>query len=145
MARIGWYNYCVFSGETTPVSGTFKIGVDSITQHLSILNDAGVVRDLEIASINTPMSYSGGTLDWSVGYGFDRITITANTTVTFSNLVNFKTASGEFTGNFTLTLPSYCVKLSGTYDGTKINLIQFYCTNNVSGSESVWYIISQPA
>ena len=115
-----------YTPNTTITATTVQTALDQVS---TILN-------------NSPVVYSGNNLDWSIGYGFSRITVTGITTITFSNLVNYKTISGEITGNFTITLPSYCNKISGTYDGTKINLFQFFCANNASGSESVWYTIS---
>ena len=50
----------------------------------------------------------------------------------------------EVTGNFTLAFPSYVKILSGEYDGTVANFIQFVCTKDTA-TQSVWCTISQEA
>jgi hypothetical protein len=48
-------------------------------------------------------------------------------------------------GDYVITLPSYVKVISGEYDGTVDNYIQFHCTDAGSGSEQVWCTISQEA
>lgn len=68
-------------------------------------------------------------------------TLTGATTLTFSNLIVNKTITLRMTGAFTLTLPTSVNMVSGTYDGTKINLIQLLCVN--SATPEIWCVISQ--
>lgn len=136
------------------VADTYVASTDDLRTTASLPSGGGFSGVIPAASVGIAelkdelkgsITISASDINWVSGVGFPRLTLTGTTSLTFSNLSLYKTISGEITGNFTLTLPAYCNKISGTYDGTKINLFQFYCTNNVSGSESVWYTISQPA
>jgi hypothetical protein len=85
------------------------------------------------------LSGSGTTttnINW-LGYPVITYTMSANTTFTFSNLVINKTITLSLSGNSTATFPTYVNFVSGTYDGSQMNYIQFLCLNNVSGSEKV--------
>ena len=66
-------------------------------------------------------------------------TLTANTTLTFSNTAIGMVKDLVITGDFTLTLPAGST-VAGTYDGTVSNLIQVL----VTGASEYWYSISQP-
>lgn len=70
-------------------------------------------------------------------------TLTAATTLTFSSLIVNKTITLLITGNYALTLPASVKKITGEYDGTKSNLIQFLCVN--TATPEVWCVISQEA
>ena len=83
-------------------------------------------------------------MDWSAGIHFTK-TITADLTLTFSNLEVGKTVALTLTGDYVLTLPTYVNVIDGTYDGTVDNLIQFYCADDTTSAEIVWCIISQEA
>jgi hypothetical protein len=85
---------------------------------------------------------SGGTIniDWSIG-SIWTFTITANTILTFSNLLDNKQITLIMTGNFTLTLPGTSIIINGIYDGTVSNFIQLYCSN--SSTSQVWVSISK--
>lgn len=83
-------------------------------------------------------------VDWSTGAIFTK-TLTAATTLTFSNLQANKTITMLVTGNYTLTLPTYCKRIAGTYAGTVANYLQFHCTNAGTGTEEVWYTINKQA
>lgn len=65
-------------------------------------------------------------------------TLTANTTLTFSNTAIGMVKDLIITGDFTLTLPSGST-VAGTYDGTVSNLIQVVVTN----TSEYWFSISQ--
>jgi hypothetical protein len=69
-------------------------------------------------------------------------TLSANTTLTFSNVSTGMVVDLVITGNFTLTLPASVKEITGTYDGTVSNLIQVVSTN---GSTEQWATISQEA
>jgi hypothetical protein len=83
---------------------------------------------------------SNGNIDFSVKsiYTF---TLTANTTLSFSNPQVNKVITLIASGAFTLTFPSSCNKLYGTYNGAVLNYIQIHCTND--SPESYWYTINQ--
>lgn len=90
------------------------------------------------------VAVSAADIDWSAGGVFTK-TLSGNTTFTFSNLQLNRIITLVVSGNYTLTLPSSCKRISGTYSGSGSNYIQFHCTNAASGSEEVWYVISQEA
>ena len=69
-------------------------------------------------------------------------TLSADTTLTFSNVSTGMVKDLVITGNFTLTLPASVKVISGTYDGTVSNLIQIVATN---GATEQWASISQEA
>ena len=63
-------------------------------------------------------------------------TLTANTTITFSNITKHKPQTFDVTGTFTLTLPSEIpIAKYQDYDGTKRNLIYINCIDDTLGSE----------
>lgn len=69
-------------------------------------------------------------------------TLTADTTLTFSNVKTGLIKDLIITGDFTLTLPASVKVISGTYDGTVSNLIQIASTN---GATEQWATISKQA
>jgi hypothetical protein len=81
---------------------------------------------------------SASDVDFSTAQVFTK-TLTANTTLTFSNASVGMVKDLIITGNFTLTLPAGST-VTGTYDGTVSNLIQVV----VTGASTYWYSISQP-
>jgi hypothetical protein len=83
----------------------------------------------------------GSEIDWT-GKPVRTKTLTANTTLTFSNLIVNKTITLRITGAYTLILPASVTTISGEYDGSKVNLIQLLCIN--SAAPEVWCVISQP-
>lgn len=94
------------------------------------------------ADLTSRNSVSASNVDWNVGGVFTK-TLSGETTFTFSNLKLNKVITLVLAGDFAITLPAYCKKISGSYSGAVSNYIQFHCTNEVSGSEEVWYTISQ--
>ena len=87
----------------------------------------------------TTLSASG--VDFSTAQVFTK-TLTANDTLTFSNVSTGMVKDLVITGDFTLTLPASVKVISGTYDGTVSNLIQIVATN---GATEQWASISQEA
>lgn len=81
-------------------------------------------------------SWTTTNIDW-VDLRVRDKTLTSNETWTFSNLVENMTISVRVTGDYAITLPSYVITISGTYDGTVDNLFVFHCINASSGSEKV--------
>jgi hypothetical protein len=81
-------------------------------------------------------------IDWDTAAIFE-ISIFGTTTLTFSNLNLNKVITLIIDGNFTINLPTYCKRISGTYNGAVSNYIQFHCVNDTGGNESVWYTINQ--
>tara|TARA_A100000171_G_scaffold52692_1_gene72423 strand:+ start:13554 stop:14312 length:759 start_codon:yes stop_codon:yes gene_type:complete len=84
---------------------------------------------------------SGTDVNWSAAQVFTK-TLSAATTLTFSNVSTGMVKDLVITGNHTLTLPSSVKTITGTYDGTVSNLIQLVSTN---GSTEQWATISQEA
>ena len=79
-------------------------------------------------------------VDFSIAQVFTK-TLSANTTLTFSNDEIGMVKDLVITGDFTLTFPTGSKIATGTYDGTVSNLIQIM----VTGSSDYWVTISQEA
>jgi len=93
------------------------------------------------AEFTTAAAISASDVDWSSAAVHTK-TLTANTTLTFSNVSTGMVVDLVITGNYTLTLPASVKEITGTYDGTVSNLIQVVSTN---GSTEQWATISQEA
>ena len=89
----------------------------------------------------TAATISASDVDWSSAAVHTK-TLTANATLTFSNVSTGMVVDLVITGNYTLTLPASVKEITGTYDGTVSNLIQVVSTN---GSTEQWATISQEA
>jgi hypothetical protein len=89
----------------------------------------------------TAAALSASDVDFSTAQVFTK-TLTANDTLTFSNVSTGMVKDLVITGDFTLTLPASVKVISGTYDGTVSNLIQIVSTN---GATEQWASISQEA
>jgi hypothetical protein len=85
---------------------------------------------------------SASDIDWSQGSIFTK-TLTANTTLTFSNYQLGKNIFLEIDGYFSLSFPSSVIIISGEYIGSVLNYISLHCTNATSGNEEVWVTINQ--
>ena len=108
-------------------------------------SDSSVTHTKLSNSLKAISAVSASDIDWSAASIFTK-TITTGTTLTFSNLQLNKVITLIISGNYTLALPGYCKRISGSYSGSASNnYIQFHCTNDASGSEQVWYTISQEA
>ena len=93
------------------------------------------------AEFTTAAAISASDVDWSTAAVHTK-TLSANTTLTFSNVSTGMVVDLVSTGNFTLTLPASVKEITGTYDGTVSNLIQVVSTN---GNTEQWATISQEA
>jgi hypothetical protein len=80
-------------------------------------------------------------VNWNMGAIFTK-TLTAATTLTFSNVKLNKVITLIISGAYTLTLPIATAYVQGTYATSKINKIQIHCTNATSGSEEYWAVIT---
>ncbi len=108
------------------------------------LGDGSVTYEKLANDLVSRQSVSAANVDWNAGGVFTK-SLTTATTFTFSNLKLNKVITLVVSGNYTIMLPAYCKKISGSYDGSTVNYIQFHCTNAASGSEEVWYTISKQA
>ena len=123
--------------EPTAVTDNISNGsIDSA----KIANDA-VSYDKLGAEFTTAAALSASDVDFSTAQVFTK-TLTANDTLTFSNVSTGMVKDLVITGDFTLTLPASVKVISGTYDGTVSNLIQIVATN---GATEQWASISQEA
>jgi hypothetical protein len=122
-----------------PTAVTDNISTGSISSD-KIANDAISYAKLA-AEFTTAATLSASDVDFSTAQVFTK-TLTANDTLTFSNVSTGMVKDLVITGNFTLTLPASVKVISGTYDGTVSNLIQIVSTN---GATEQWASISQEA
>lgn len=85
------------------------------------------------AELKTVVALGAGTaVNWSSGIQFEK-TMTTNTTLTFSNVVEGKTITLVIDGNYTLTLPTGVDTGDLTdFDGTKTNVIHIYCHDSTT-------------
>jgi len=93
------------------------------------------------SEFTTAATLSASDVDFSTAQVFTK-TLTANDTLTFSNVSTGMVKDLVITGDFTLALPASVKVISGTYDGTVSNLIQIVATN---GATEQWASISQEA
>lgn len=137
------------SGDVTMSAGAITIANDAITTAkitdsnitaAKIANDAISYAKLG-AEFTTAAAISASAVDWSTAAVHTK-TLSANTTLTFSNVSTGMVVDLVITGNFTLTLPASVKEITGTYDGTVSNLIQVVSTN---GNTEQWATISQAA
>lgn len=71
-------------------------------------------------------------INWSTGM-YKEITLTANTTYTFTSLQKGKTIVIRMTGAFVPTLPASCELVNGgVYAGAKFNYLVMTCVNSVT-------------
>ena len=126
-----------------------KLAADAVTTS-KVAN--GAVTALKIADdsisyakladeFTTVSALSASSVDFSSAQVFTK-TLTANDTLTFSNVSTGMVKDLIITGNYTLTLPASVKVISGEYDGTVSNLIQIASTN---GATEQWATISQEA
>jgi len=122
-----------------PTAITDNISTGSISSD-KIANDAISYAKLA-TEFTTAAALSASDVDFSTAQVFTK-TLTANDTLTFSNVSTGMVKDLVITGDFTLTLPASVKVISGTYDGTVSNLIQIVATN---GATEQWASISQEA
>lgn len=95
---------------------------------------SGILAD----EFNTSSVISASNVDFTTSQVFTK-TLTANTTLTFSNVSTGMIKDLVITGDFTLTFPTGSKVTTGEYDGTVSNLIQVL----VAGSGDYWITILQ--
>ena len=126
--------------------GSFSWGSPSVTIADGSITTAKLADDAVTyaklgAEFTTSDTISASDVDWSAAAVHTK-TLSANTTLTFSNVSTGMVIDLVIDGNYTLTLPTSVKEISGTYDGTVANLIQIVSTN---GSTEQWATISKEA
>lgn len=86
------------------------------------------------------VAISAANVDWSAGAIFTK-TLTANTTLTFSNPVLNKVITLLIDGDYALLLPTAVKTIDGTFDGSTENYIQVHCVD--ATTPVYWAIIKQ--
>jgi len=130
------------SGDVDSVSASGGLEVDQSTGAVTVsISDDGVTYAKMGTEFTTAAVISASDVDFSSAAVFTK-TLSANTTLTFSNVSTGMVKDLVITGDFTLTLPASVKTITGTYDGTVSNLIQIVSTN---GSTEQWATISQEA
>ena len=126
-------------------SGVLSVNTDDSTVEVSAdtlqVKDDGISYAKMAAEFTTASTISASDVDFSSAAVFTK-TLSANTTLTFSNVSTGMVKDLVITGNYTLALPASVKTITGTYDGTVSNLIQIVSTN---GSTEQWATISQEA
>ena len=116
--------------------------VTSTGDGATVIAPGVITYDKLNSSLKNSGAVAASDVDWSAAAIFTK-TISATTTFTFSNLQSNKVITLLLTGNFTVNLPAYCKRISGTYNGAMSNYIQFHCVNSGSDTEDVWFTINQ--
>lgn len=96
---------------------------------------SGILAD----EFNTSSVISASTVNFTASQVFTK-TLSANTTLVFSNASTGMVKDLVITGDYTITFPAGSKVVAGTYSGTVSNLIQVV----VAGSGDYWVSISQP-
>jgi len=122
--------HATMSGDATIASGGALTIADDVIEYDNLADEFTTVDALSASAV-----------DWSAAQVFTK-TLSANTTLTFSNVSTGMVKDLVISGNYTLTLPSSVKTITGTYDGSATNLIQLVSTN---GSTEQWATISQEA
>lgn len=123
-------------GSTLSISGDVTMSAGAVTIQDDIIDYANMGAEFTTAAV-----ISASDVDFSSAAVFTK-TLSANTTLTFSNVQTGMVKDLVITGNFTLALPASVKTITGTYDGTVSNLIQIVSTN---GSTEQWATISKQA
>ena len=130
------------SGDVDSVSASGGLEVDQSTGAVTVsISDDGVTYAKMGTEFTTAAVISASDVDFSSAAVFTK-TLTANTTLTFSNVSTGMVKDLVITGNFPLQLTVSVKTITGTYDGTVSNLIQIVSTN---GATEQWASISQEA
>ena len=130
------------AGDVGSIIAGTGVAVDQATGDVTVsLADDGVSYAKMGDEFTTAATISASDVDFSSAAVFTK-TLSANTTLTFSNVSTGMVKDLVITGNYTLALPSSVKTITGTYDGTVSNLIQIVSTN---GSTEQWATISQEA
>lgn len=125
------------SGGGTSGDVSLAVNVDDSTIEINAdtvrVKDDGVTYAKLGAEFTTAAALTGTDVDWSTAQTFTK-TLTANTTLTFSNVSTGMQINLVISGNYTLTLPTSVKELTNasTYDGTGENLISIVSTNGAT-------------
>tara|TARA_R110000782_G_scaffold96818_3_gene181467 strand:- start:552 stop:977 length:426 start_codon:yes stop_codon:yes gene_type:complete len=126
-------------GTGDPLRNAFNKANENFTE---LYAGAGVADDsITYAKLGAEFTTSGALatdVDFASAQVFTK-TITADTTLTFSNTQIGMVKDLVITGAFVLTLPAGST-VAGTYNGAVSNLIQIV----VTGASQYWFSISQP-
>lgn len=115
------------AGNWGTAPGTFCQGSDYRLSDMRTTFDNSITYSKIGSEFKGDLTITANAIDWSTGF-YAAITLTANTTFTFTNLEKGKTILLKITGVFALTLPgSVTIVNGGTYDGTKQNFILLTC------------------
>lgn len=120
--------YADDAADVNSIIGGQSIEVDSATGNVTVSVTANSIDfpqlDTRFNGVLTNSSATGTVdLDFSA-YNTFKLTLTGNTTLTFSGVYQGDVKNIVVSGNFTLTLPSGTLINGGTYDGTQSNFIQ---------------------
>jgi len=130
------------AGDVGSIIAGDGIAVDQATGDVTVsVADNGVTYTQMGAEFTEAAVISASDVDFSSAAVFTK-TLSADTTLTFSNVSTGMVKDLVITGTSTLTLPASVKTITGTYDGTVSNLIQIVSTN---GSTEQWATISQEA
>ena len=115
--------------------GTIPTDISQLTDLDGVLNQSIGSAELKPELKATVPMGTGTVVDWAAGIQFEK-TLTADTTLSFSNVLQGKTITLVVAGNYAMTLPSgFDPDDLEDFDPTMVNYIQIYCANATAGSE----------
>jgi len=124
----------VFAAKVTPgTSGNVMTSNGSawVSSAPSIADNA-VSYAKQGSEFKDDLTITGNAIDWATGW-YKEITLTSNTTFTFTNLEKGKVIHLKMTGAYVPTFPSGCIIINGgTYTGAKQNNIYIECVNSTT-------------
>lgn len=126
------------AGDVNSVTGTGGLTASPTTGAVVVNLDDHSITYAKLGYEYTTANAIDTNLDFSIAQVFQK-TLTADTTLTFTNADLGMVKDLVITGDYALTLPAGST-VAGTYDGTVINLIQIV----VTAPTIYWYSISQP-
>ena len=131
------------AADVNSVSGGQSISVDTSTGDVTVSVTDGSIDFTQLDDRFSGLATNGAAagslaLDFSHNFTFE-LTLTGDTTLSFSNAVRGDVKNLVVTGAYTLTLPSGTLTNGVAYDGTQTNFIQVV----VSNTGYYYYSISQ--
>ena len=126
------------TGDVNSVTGSGGLTASPTTGDVVVNLDNHSITYAKLGYEFTTANAINTNLDFSIAQVFQK-TLTADTTLTFSNADLGMVKDLVITGDYALTLPAGST-VAGTYDGTVSNLIQIV----VTAPGQYWYSISQP-
>jgi len=115
------------AGSFGTAAGSFCQGNDSRLSDVRTPTDNSATYAKQGSEFKDDLAITANAIDWASGT-YKAITLSANTTFTFTNIEKQKIIHLKITGAYTITWPTGCIIINGgTYTGAKQNNIYIEC------------------